>query len=71
MFKYALNRHNGGENTQVYEKCAEIRDRVEQSKKKVTIYDYPAAVVGCHTDYHILYINTTHSRFNCNEDYIF
>lgn len=62
MFKYALNRKIGRENTQVYEKCVEIRDRVEQSKKKLTIYDYPAAAVGCHSSYHVLYINTTHSR---------
>lgn len=62
MYKYTLNRKYGCENSQVYAKCAEIRDLVKQSKQKVTIYDYPAVAVGCYTSYHLLYINTTHSK---------
>ena len=62
MFKYTLNRKNGRESSQVYEKCEDIRGRVKESKKKVTIYEYPAVAVGCHTGYHFLYINTTHSK---------
>ena len=62
MYKYTLKSQYGRENTQVYETCADIRARVKQSRKKATIYDYPSVAVGCHTGYHVLYINTTHSR---------
>jgi len=61
MYKYILNRANN-ENTQVYGICDDIRRHVKQSKIKPTIYDYPAVVVGCYSNYYKLYVNTTHSR---------
>ena len=62
MFQYNIKRQNGKEDSQVYKKCADVCRYVKESKKMPKIYDYPSVIVGCYTNYHRLYIDTSHSR---------
>lgn len=63
IFQYKETIRGRDIDTIVKGKCHNICQRVKNSKQGNNIYDYPAAVVGCHAKCHpILYIDTTKSR---------